>query len=59
MAWMLFLNKTDLLTEKIKTKPLNLSFKDYPSDSAFPTLSLLLTLILTRARTLNPALTLT
>jgi GTPase SAR1 family protein len=34
MAWILFLNKTDLLEEKIKTKPLNVFYKEFPATSA-------------------------
>jgi hypothetical protein len=31
VTWILFLNKTDLLAEKIKTKPLCNYYKDFPA----------------------------
>jgi len=34
ISWILFLNKSDLLKEKIKHRPINNFFKEYPSDKA-------------------------
>lgn len=35
ITWILFLNKTDLLREKIQTRPISMFFKEYPADSTF------------------------
>lgn len=34
ISWILFLNKSDLLKEKIKQRPINIYFKEYPADKA-------------------------